>query len=116
VADVAPVLADESLTTRNARRIAWISRRQWRRQLSDCVGQRTQIIVAEALHRIVHDVKAAQLLAKKKQLDEQIWRGLSAKRRYLGVGRLPLLAVARKAWSEALLDRSRPRRLGYDTE
>src|SRR5262249_31591086 len=57
-----------------------------------------------------------QLLAKKKQLNEQIGRWLSTKRRYLRIGRLSVLAVARKAWSEALLDRGRPRRLGPDTE
>ena len=116
VADIAPVLAYESLSTLDARGIASISTRPWRRQLCNCVGKRAQIIVAEALHRIVHEVEAAQLLAKKKQLDDEIGRWLSAKRGYLRIGRLPVLAVARKAWGKALLDRCRPRRLGPGTE
>lgn len=116
VADVAPELAYQRSSTLNARWFAWISTRGWRRQLRKRVGKRPQIIVAQTLDRFVHEVKAAQLLAKKKQLDEQIWRCLSAKRRYLRISRLPVLAVARKAWSEPLLDRTRPRRLGPDTE
>ena len=116
VADVAPELANESLSTLNARWIAWISTRQRRWQLCKRVGERTQIVVAEALHRIVHDVEAPQLLAKKKQLDEQIGRWLGPKRRYLRIFRLSVLAVAHTAWSEALLDRGRPRRLRPNTD
>src|SRR5215472_4218590 len=39
VADVAPVLAYEGLSTLNSRRIASISTRPWRRQLCNCVGE-----------------------------------------------------------------------------
>src|SRR5215471_21592922 len=53
VADVAPELAYESLSTLNARWLRWIGTRPWRRQLCKRVGERTQILVAEALHRIV---------------------------------------------------------------
>ena len=107
MADVAAVLADQHLPPLEAGRIGGLGDGLRRRQLGDVVGERAQIVVAEALHRIIHYIVAAQLLAKHEQLDQGIGRRLRTEGGDLGSSRLPLLAMAGEARSDALLERGR---------
>src|SRR5262249_12271716 len=72
MADVAPVLAYERSPALHACRVSWVACGRRGRQLGDGVGKCTQVIVREALDRIVHDVQAAHLFTKQEQLDKNV--------------------------------------------
>ena len=97
------MLRRRRLTARHPRGIAGIRRRRFRK-LCDEVGEGAQIIVAERLRHLVHDLVGAQLFAEHEELDQRIGRLLGAERgRALGL-RLPALAVAREARRDALFE------------